>query len=540
MILLFLWEPNSRELGLKPSALRLLNMPPDEQDAVADWLLGHQPVPGVTIGRSPRGEHPPGAYISYAPGDVVEPYAIGDVERTAGLFNLLYPKVLEEDMGAAYTREMRLLPLLLDNERQGLRVDLDRLERESKAYSATLARIDQWVWKTLGVEFDISAKQQLAQALLSAGYTTEDRLGKTATGKVATNKKALERGISDPALLAMLRYRGFLATSLQTFIRPWLTNAGAAGGLLHTTWNQVAGNNTAGDRSGTRTGRPSSRDPNFLNVPKAPPEPFKGSAPPIRLPKLPDVRAYVLPREKGHVLLDRDVSQQEPRFLAHFAGGAMKEQYDADPWIDFHDAAKARLDAATGNDYPRKVVKAMNLGLIYGMGTRLLADMNGLSYDETAELKRGLMTLYPGLKALNDQLKAYAKAGKPFRTWGGRRYYCEDPAYSKDPPGEFGSRACITFEYKMGNTLIQGSAADFTKEAMLRYADAAPAGHLLLLQVYDQLLASVPEGDLHTGMAVLRESMESIEVSVPMLSEGDISTENWGAVKPYDRKGQRV
>ena len=534
MLLLFLSDPNSREIGLKPAAKRLLGMPPEERDAVADWLLEYQPVPGIKIGRAAKGKNPPGAYIAHAPGDVVAPYACGDVVRTVRLFDLLHPAIQAADMGAAYDRERLLLLLLLDNERRGLRVDTERLGIDATRYTRTLTRVDNWLCRRLGRVFDISAKEQLADALVACGAVTVRRLGVTATGRLKADKVTLESALDDKVLAATLRYRGFLATSLQTFIRPW-SAATASTGILHTTWNQVHGTGTDGGVVGTRTGRPSSRDPNFLNIPKEARILFGGPdlpAAPIPLPPLPNVRSYVLPREPGHVIIDRDFASQEPRLLAHFCGGDMLEQYTRDPWTDFHDAAREKLKATLGTDYPRKVVKGINLGLIYGMGVGKMAETNNMPVDETQQLKQAILNMYPGLRNLNREMKDRARRGIPIRTWGGRVYHCE-------PPVMKGAER-ISFEYKMVNTLIQGSAADVTKEAMLRYDSAKPAEHELLLQVYDQIVASVPADDLHEGMATLRESMESVDVSVPMLSEGDWSAENWGAVRPYDRKGARV
>ena len=529
MFLLFLEAPNSCSLGLKPSAERLLGLPPDERDAVNEWLREHQPVPGVKIGKSPRGEHPPGAYIAYAPGDLVAPYARGDTDRTKALFDLLYPKIKALEMDEAYDRERRLMPILLDNERRGLRVDTARLAYDEERYTRALDKADTWVRARLGAGIDVSSGPQLANALLAAGVTTVSRLGTTPKGFVATNKEALDNAISDDRLKRMLRYRGFLATSLQTFVRPWIESA-ARTGTIHTSWNQVHG-----AEGGTRTGRPSTSKPNFLNIPKETTELFNAEGcprSPVYLPPLPNVRSYVLPREVGHTILDRDYSQQEPRLLALFSGGDMLQQYLDEPWTDFHDMAKARVDSFTGKDYKRKKIKTINLGLIYGMGVGTMAKKNGATVEETADLKAAVLALYPGLKKFQGGMRQRAKRGEPIRTWGGRLYWCEDPT-TKD-----GVRK--TYAYKMVNTLIQGSAADITKEAMIRYVSAAPKGHELCLQVYDQLVASVPEEDLHHGLAVLRSVMDSVETDIPLLTEGDWSSTNWADLKPYDRKGVRV
>lgn len=108
LFLLFLDDPHQIELGLKPAAARLLNMPAEERDAVGDWLVERQPVPGVKISKSKSSEHYFGRYIAYAPGDLVGTYANGDVDRTEAIFNLLWKKTVERGMLAAYDRERRL------------------------------------------------------------------------------------------------------------------------------------------------------------------------------------------------------------------------------------------------------------------------------------------------------------------------------------------------------------------------------------------------------------------------------------------------
>src|SRR5512147_1728708 len=106
MFLLFLQDPHASSLSLKPSAERLLGLPPDERDAVAEWLIAN--------GKIAKNQDP-GAFIAQAPGDVVGTYAIGDVDRTEKLYDLVYPQVVELGMDLAYNRERQLLPILLAN-----------------------------------------------------------------------------------------------------------------------------------------------------------------------------------------------------------------------------------------------------------------------------------------------------------------------------------------------------------------------------------------------------------------------------------------
>jgi DNA polymerase I-like protein with 3'-5' exonuclease and polymerase domains len=150
--------------------------------------------------------------------------------------------------------------------------------------------------------------------------------------------------------------------------------------------------------------------------------------------------------------------------------------------------------------------------------------------------------------------------GEFFTTWGGRRYFCEPKMTimkrPKDGQGnEYGEAVPteITFEYKMVNALIQGSAADCTKEAIIRYdRELKRLGittHYLILLVHDELVVSMPKAELAWGIQLLRRCMESVSeetgrgpepFEVKILSEGVFSTENWGAMKPYDTKGKII
>lgn len=540
MFLLFLDDPHQKELGLKPAAARLLDWPAEEQDAVGGWLTTNQPVPGTKISKSLSSGHYFGRYIAFAPGKLVGKYANGDVDRTAALFKLLWKKTADRDMLVPYDRERRLMPILLEMERQGVPVDLARLRHDVKMYDAWRQRIDAWLIEKLQCAPDINfnSGQQLFNAMLDAGLVDEDKAPLTPTGKYQTNKDALLVAINDKQLLAVLKYRTQLNTCLNTFMAPWLHTAEQSDGLIFTHWNQVRAPKGA-DNAGTRTGRLSST-PNFQNIPNEFKPIFKRDTtnrkvrrnllpPPFDdLPPLPKVRSYVVPF-KGEVLIDRDYSQQEPRILGHFDGGALMDKYLEDPWVDFHDYAKEEL-AKMGKHYDRKPVKNTNLGLIYGMGVGKLAERNEMSVEESGELKKAILQLYPGLKEMYRDMKMRAANNLPIRTWGGREYYCEEPKLI--------AGRLRHFDYKLVNVLIQGSAADCTKEAIIRFHAVKQNNWKIILNVHDQITVSVPSRDVKKAMAVLREAMESVEFDVPILSEGDTSSTNWDELKSYDAKGK--
>jgi DNA polymerase I-like protein with 3'-5' exonuclease and polymerase domains len=387
-------------------------------------------------------------------------------------------------------------------------------------------------------------------------------------GQLRSDEDALKL-ISDPILAAAFVYRAKLKTCLVTFMENWLAVAERSGGLIFTEWHQTRGS----EGGGARTGRLSS-SPNFQNLvkqiflwrdeapmisdPKDRAE-FEKKAPrrPTSLswlPPLPVVRSYVVPWDGDAVLVDRDYSQQEPRILAHFEGGDLMRQYQADPWIDYHDNAKFHLERVMGRPYARKPVKNINLGIIYGQGVGSLAVKNESTVEETREIRNAILKLYPGLRKMNDEMKRRAQTREPLVTWGGRRCMCEEPAI-------LGGRV-VTFEYKMINTLVQGSAGDCTKEALVRFhavkwqsqearayawaerfcgflKEATPPEWRIYLTAHDEVLVSAPKRDLFLAMEVLRAAMESVEFDVQILSEGDYGPD-WASLKKFDKRGVQV
>lgn len=532
--LLFLRDPRATTFSLKPSAEVILGEPPAERDAVEDWLIENQPVPGVRISKSKGSEHNAGRYIAYAPAELVGPYAIGDVDRTFHLFEKLLPEIEARNMRGAYDREQRLLPHILEMERNGIRVDQCRLNADCESYSDTVGRVDEWLFKRFKCPpFNVESGEELAQAMVKAGVTTAALLGLTATGKMATNKDALRGAVKDKQITAMLQYRSQLLTCLKLFMYKWRDQAEQSGGLIFTTWHSTR-NDKGRDGAGARTGRLSST-PNMQNVINILPlweHEDKGLPKcPIKLPSLPIVRSYIVPMSKGEDLIQRDWTQQEPRILAHFCGGSLQQMYIDDPWVDFHDQAMTELKKV-GLTLTRKVVKTFNLGTIYGQGIGLLAEKSGLDYETAKGVKTALQNLYPGLKEIYREARLRAATNTPIRTWGGREYHVEPP---KIINGKFQQ-----FDYKLPNCLIQGSAADSNKESLIRFCERKRPSWKVILTIHDEIVVSVPRKERRKAMLTLKQAMEVEDFDVPMLSEGKYSSENFHALKDWDKRGVLV
>lgn len=515
LFLLFLFDPHSG-LSLKPASEKHLGLPPEEQDAVQDWLIEQKIVR--------RDNKRWGAHICDAPGDLVGKYADGDTDRTLRLFRHFYPMLAKTGMGEAYDVERELMLHLLRAEQEGVRVDVDRLRQDVVAYRKAFDRVEGWMRKELGEpELDFAKKGQLADALDKAGIFTDWVL--TKTGKRSTSKENMtfER-FNDKKFARALNYRNRLQTSLSTFLEPWLGYAEESGGRIHTNWNQVKEYHAGGGAAGVRSGRISSSRPNLANIPLE----FDDAEFPRHLrglPHLPYMRSYILPNE-GEVFLSRDYSQQELRILAHFIEGPFQQAYLRDPRMDAHVWVQRQIEAATGRAMDRSRVKTLNFADLYGMGAKLLAERMGVDLHTARRLRQTKRQMMAGLEEMERELKTMGKAGEPIVTWGGRLYYVEEARFSP----EYGR--WMSFEYKLPNYLIQGSAADCTKRALNRYF-ATRKDSSFLVQVYDEINISAPPGAVKKEMEILREAMESVEFDVPMLSEGEQGP-NWHELVPYE------
>jgi DNA polymerase I-like protein with 3'-5' exonuclease and polymerase domains len=526
MFLAYLCDPHAPKLGLKELAADLLSWPPDERDAVAEWVMTHseallQAYPwNREKGKpNPRGitKSKVGAWIFAAPGDVVGPYACGDVDRTEGLFEHLWPIVQENGMAEAYDRERHILPIFMGNEQRGMRVDLEILDRDIFDYSGMFDWSEEWLRRELhasGLNFD--ADQDVAAVLMSRGIVPEHMWVRTKASKTHPNGQVsmskdnlLPEYFTDPRIASALGYRNRLKTCLDMFMRPWSLQANKRGGYMSTNWNQVRG---AGDAGGTRTGRPSTQDPNLLNISKDFAGRDDGYVHPdfLQVELLPLCRRYIMPDE-GEVFLHRDFDGQELRIFAHGEQGDLWEQYQANPALDPHAFIGEELMRVAGRMIERTKVKTLNFQGIYGGGVPALQRKLRCTLAEAKELKAFHNNALPGRKLVNEEITRIMRRGDPIRTIGGRLYYPERPG----PDG----RDKI---YKLLNYWVQGSAADLTKQSIIDWYEHPLRTARFLVTVYDEVDVSVDKVQLEVQNKLLRDEMERprLGLSVPMRSSG--------------------
>jgi len=351
---------------------------------------------------------------------------------------------------------------------------------------------------------NVGSPAQLADSLAQAQMI--NGVVRTAKGAISTAQDALRATVTNPRLLGLLLYRGALSTCLDDFGLKWIDFAREGGGRVHPQWNQTRSEKGSKFR-GTRTGRLSSEAPNLTN----PPNELDVEVPSGGYSPVPLMRKYLLP-EEGHVWMKRDFSSQEIRILAHYEDGALMKAYQENPDLDPHQMAKDLIAQNTGMDLPRKDVKIAAFSIVYGSGVTGLAQQLGTTSDRARRVREAYMEAIPGIRVLSNNLRNRGRQGFPIRTLGGRMYYAEEPRLING--------VMRSFEYKLLNYLIQPSAADQTKQAILDWDAGRSANALFLAALHDELNASVPIDEVEVQMAWMKEAMEAPRIDVPVRSEG--------------------
>lgn len=231
---------------------------------------------------------------------------------------------------------------------------------------------------------------------------------------------------------------------------------------------------------------------------------------------VPNLRRMII-AEAGHVLIGRDFSSQEIRVAAHYAEGKVLKAYQENPSLDVHSFVIDLVFKATGVKLERQVAKAISFLKMYGGGPNAMAANLDISVDEAASFFSAYDAALPEFKELSKEVEALVKDQGFIRTWGGRKYGVEAPV-------RVGGRL-RTFYYKLVNVLVQGSSADMTKEAMIRYHyhPLRDKRSRIMLTIHDELVLHCPEDCVVEEQERLRWAMDEIPGwEVPLLSEGAV------------------
>jgi DNA polymerase I-like protein with 3'-5' exonuclease and polymerase domains len=437
-------------------------------------------------------------------------YAERDAEVTLGLWQEMKKEIINQDLEDIFDLESDLFPCLVDMRFKGVRVDVERAHQMKKEFKKAEQDLLHKIKKETNVDTQIWAARSVANVfdMLRLEYPTTDK-----TGAPSFTKNFLQE--HEHPVVNMIAQAREINKAHTTFLDSIISYE--HNGRIHAEINQLR--NAGG---GTVTGRFSYQNPNLQQIP-------------ARNKDLgPKIRSLFIP-EEGHTWGCFDYSQQEPRLVVHYAAlyklpsvYEVLDAYNNDSSADFHQTV---ADMA---QIPRSQAKTINLGLFYGMGkTKLQAEL-GVTKDKAAELFNTYHSRVPFVKQLMDKASNRAQERGQIRTLLGRlcRFHLWEPnsfgmhkaMTHEDALREHGPGIRRAYTYKALNKLIQGSAADMTKKAMLELYKEGIIPHI---QIHDELDVSV-ENESHAKKII--EIMEdAVKLEVPNKVDYEYGN-NWGEI----------
>ncbi|MSP44600.1 MAG: DNA polymerase I [Xanthobacteraceae bacterium] len=470
-------------------------------DDLAERWLGHQTI---------HFEHVAGTGKAQVTFDCVSiekasEYAAEDADVTLRLWKALKARLAAEHVDTVYeTLERPLVPVLGRMEGRGIAIDRQVLSRLSGEFGQKQAGLEDEIGKLAGQPLNPGSPKQLGDVLFGSmglpGGT------KTKTGQWATGARALEelaeqghelpRKILDWRQVSKLR-------STYTDALPGYVNAETH--RVHTSYALAA----------TTTGRLSSSEPNLQNIPVRTEEGRK-----IR-------KAFIA--EPGTKLVSADYSQIELRLLAEVADVPALRKAFRDG-LDIHAMTASEIFGVPVKGMPgevRRRAKAINFGIIYGISAFGLANQLAIPREEAGAYIKKYFERFPGIRDYMEETKAFAKKNGYVMTLFGRKCHYPDIAAVNPSLRAFNERAAI-------NARLQGSAADIIRRAMIRIEPALTKAKLnakMLLQVHDELIFEVPEGEVAKTLPVVKRVMEeapmpAVSLSVPLQVDARAAN-NW-------------
>lgn len=431
-------------------------------------------------------------------------YAAEDADVTWRLHRLFQPRLAGEGGTRIYQKVDRpLIPVVAMMERNGIKVDRERLSGLSTEFAAQIARLEGVIHEKCGMSFTIGSPKQLGEVLFDKLGYKGGKKGKT--GQYSTDQSVLEGLAAQGAEVATLvlewrqlsKLKSTYTDALQAAINPHT-------GRVHTSYSLV----------GAQTGRLSSNEPNLQNIP-------------IRTEIGRQIRdAFVA--EPGNVLLAADYSQIELRLAAHMADvPALKEAFAAGE--DIHARTAMEMFGTVDRD-TRGRAKTINFAILYGISRWGLGGRLGVSADEAQAMIDRYFERFPGIQRyIHETLESVRERGYSETLFGRKTWFPR--ISSKNQAERQGSeRAAI-------NAPIQGTSADIIKRAMARMMPAlteAGLGHVrMLLQVHDELVFELPQGDVEAAKPVIERVMATaaepaVKLSVPLGVEIGTGL-SWGA-----------
>lgn len=470
-------------------------------DLLAEKYLGHKNISYEDVCGSGKEE------ISFAdaPIEKAGEYAAEDAHVAFLLREILKKELEKTPQLEKVFREidMPLVPVLADLEWQGVAIDSTHLHQVSKDFAKELAQLEKRAHELAGGEFNLSSPKQLQKILFEDLRLPPSK--KTKTG-FSTDVEVLEKLAPLHELPKLILEHRELSKLKGTYVDVLPELVSSASGRVHAQFHQTV----------AATGRLSSSDPNLQNIP-------------IRTESGKLVRQAFVAQE-GNVLLGADYSQIELRILASMSQDPhLLDAFRAGRDIHAMTASQIfSLPLDKVDDDSRRKAKAINFGLIYGKSAFSLAEELGITRKEAAEIIERYFAQYPTIRAFLDQLVEEAKKNGFAETAFGRRRWIEG-IHSKN-------KMILGMAERMAvNTPIQGTAADLVKIAMIRLHKRIREEKLqskIILQVHDELVLEVPEGELEQMKKMVKDVMESSgqeKIMVPLTVEVGVA-KNWLAL----------
>ncbi len=398
--------------------------------------------------------------------------------------------------------EIPLARVLAEMENIGFAVDRQGIEDYGKVLYAQIKSLENDIYTSIGYEFNINSPKQLGKALFEdLGLPCKK---KTKSG-YSTNAEVLESLRYDhPAVEMVLSYRT-LAKLYSTYCEG-LLKVIADDGRIHSSFNQTE----------TRTGRISSTEPNLQNIP-------------VRTEIGRELRRFFAAKD-GWVLVDADYSQIELRVLAHISGDKnMIDGFNSNADIHTITASQVfKMPVEMVNSTMRSRAKAVNFGIVYGIGAYSLAKDIKVTNKEASKYIKDYLAHYSGVDEYMKNVVEKAKRDGYVETMYGRRRYLPELTSGKHMMRAFGERVAR-------NMPIQGTAADIIKIAMIKVEERMKRERLkarLILQVHDELIVEAPESEKETVAKLLQEEMENaVKLSVPLTADAAIGRTWYDAKK---------
>jgi DNA polymerase-1 len=440
--------------------------------------------------------------MDQVPLERVTEYAAEDADYTWRLKELFEPRLKSSDRGPLFFEtEMPLVSVLTDMEYEGISLNVEFLREMGRDMTVRVDAITDEVHRLVGTPFNLDSPKQLGEILFDKlGYRVVKKT-KTARSTDAETLEVLAAETGDPVPMLVLEYRE-LQKLRGTYVEALPNALSGRTGRIHTSYHQT----------GAVTGRLSSSEPNLQNIP-------------VRTELGRQIRRAFVPRSPDELLIVADYSQIELRVLAHFCqDSALVEAFAADRDIHAFVAAQVNgvpLDAVTREMRGR--AKAVNFGIIYGQSAFGLSRTTGMSRTEAKAFIDDYFRRYPRVRGFLDQCVKEAERDGYVRTILGRRRPIPNIESRNRPARAQAERLAV-------NTVLQGSAADLIKTAMIQLHRRIRQERLplrMLLQVHDELVCEAPRKDAPRLSAIIADVMShAMELRVPLKVDAH-SGENW-------------